>query len=236
MACCIKYIPVSEAKNILQGSRYGKLLKKMSSIDNTNKYVFTKVINQPLSHTINHYIYYRHFLKMIASALHITYYESPVGWLEIKADEDAVHALLFVKTGKNSDNISLRNNPVENIPTQQCITQLHEYFKGNRKTFDFPFNQEGTAFQLKVWHALTDIPFGKTISYLELSKRIGDTKAIRAVGTTNGKNQLAIVVPCHRVIGSNGTLVGYAGELWRKKWLLDHEAKYGNGVQTLGGW
>ena len=175
---------------------------------------------------------------MITSAVYTTYYDSPVGVLEIKADDEAVHAILFVNSwkGPKLSATSIQTNEAINIPTQQCITQLQEYFDGKRKDFDFPCNQEGTDFQLKVWHALTGIPFGKTISYLELSKRIGDTKAIRAVGTTNGKNQLSIVVPCHRVIGSNGTLVGYGGDLWRKKWLLDHEAKYGNGVQTLGGW
>ena len=84
-----------------------------------------------------------------------------------------------------------------------------------------------------MWEQLLKINYGKTISYLELSKRVGDAKAIRAVGTTNGKNQIAIIVPCHRVIGSDGSLTGYAGELWRKKWLLEHEGKYANGVQTL---
>ncbi|MFT3701443.1 MAG: methylated-DNA--[protein]-cysteine S-methyltransferase [Agriterribacter sp.] len=175
---------------------------------------------------------------MITSSLYITYIESPVGILEIKADNEAVHAILFVNAwkGPKLDTISIQKNETENIPAQQCIAQLKEYFEGRRKDFDFPYNQEGTGFQLKVWNELNNIPFGKTISYLELSKRIGDTKAIRAVGTTNGKNQLSIVVPCHRVIGSNGNLVGYGGDLWRKKWLLDHEAKYANGVQTLGGW
>lgn len=88
-------------------------------------------------------------------------------------------------------------------------------------------------FQEKVWQELLKIAPGQTISYMQLSKRLGDVKAIRAVGTANGKNTVAIIVPCHRVIGSNGDLVGYGGELWRKKWLLDHEAKYSNGVQTL---
>ena len=116
---------------------------------------------------------------------------------------------------------------------QQCIDQLNEYFEGSRKTFNIPLQQEGTPFQQKVWAQLLNIGYGKTISYLTLSKQIGDTKAIRAVGTTNGKNQIAIIVPCHRVIGSDGSLTGYAGELWRKKWLLDHEGKFANGVQTL---
>lgn len=116
---------------------------------------------------------------------------------------------------------------------KKCIVQLDEYFAGNRKNFDLPIYQEGTAFQKSVWNALTNIPYGQTISYLELAKRINNIKAIRAVGTTNGSNNNAIIVPCHRVIGSNGNLTGYGGGLWRKKWLLDHEAKHANGVQTL---
>ncbi len=99
--------------------------------------------------------------------------------------------------------------------------------------FHFPIQQQGTDFQQKVWAELTRISAGKTISYLELSKRLGNTKTIRAAGTANGKNNIAIAVPCHRVIGSNGSLVGYAGGLWRKKWLLNHEAKYCNGQQLL---
>ena len=108
-----------------------------------------------------------------------------------------------------------------------------EYFDGQRIQFDLPLEQEGSIFQQKVWAALTTIPFGRTISYLELSKRIGNVKAIRAVGATNGNNSISIIVPCHRVIGSNGDLTGYSGDLWRKKWLLDHEGKYANGVQAL---
>lgn len=93
--------------------------------------------------------------------------------------------------------------------------------------------QIGTAFQQKVWEELTHIPYGETLSYLELSRRIGDVKAIRAVGTANGRNNLSIVVPCHRVIGQNGQLTGYGGGLWRKDWLLKHEAKWAKGVLTL---
>ncbi|RYF79998.1 MAG: methylated-DNA--[protein]-cysteine S-methyltransferase [Chitinophagaceae bacterium] len=99
--------------------------------------------------------------------------------------------------------------------------------------FKLPIKQAGTTFQQQVWKALQDIGPGKTISYLKLSKQLGNAKAIRAVGTANGKNNIAIIVPCHRVIGSNGSLVGYSGELWRKQWLLQHEAKYLQGVQSL---
>lgn len=114
-----------------------------------------------------------------------------------------------------------------------CVEQLIQYFNGQRRQFELPLNQPGTNFQQGVWSELLQIPFGKTISYLELARRIGDTKATRAVANANGKNNIAIIVPCHRVIGSNRELIGYAGGLWRKKWLLEHEAKVAYGVQTL---
>ena len=105
----------------------------------------------------------------------------------------------------------------------EVVTQLQEYFIGKRTEFTFKLNPKGTEFQKKVWQELLQIPFGKTCSYLELSKKLGDVKAIRAVASANGKNPLWIVVPCHRVIGTDGSLTGYAGGLWRKKWLLEHE-------------
>ena len=108
-------------------------------------------------------------------------------------------------------------------PLQDAVTQLQEYFVGSRKGFDFKINPQGTPFQKRVWDALLEIPFGKTTSYQELSIKLGDVKAIRAVASANGKNPLWVVVPCHRVIGSDGSLTGYAGGLWRKKWLLEHE-------------
>lgn len=106
---------------------------------------------------------------------------------------------------------------------KEAAQQLTEYFDGKRNTFDFLLNPQGTDFQKKVWKALLEIPFGKTTSYQELSIKLGDVKAIRAVASANGKNPLWVVVPCHRVIGSDGSLTGYAGGLWRKKWLLEHE-------------
>lgn len=106
---------------------------------------------------------------------------------------------------------------------KKAATQLQEYFEGNRTDFQLKLNPSGTGFQQKVWKELLNIPYGKTRSYLEQSKRLGDAKAIRAVASANGKNPLWIVVPCHRVIGSDGSLTGYAGGLWRKKWLLEHE-------------
>lgn len=106
---------------------------------------------------------------------------------------------------------------------KDAVNQLVEYFDGKRTEFDLKLNPQGTDFQKKVWNELLRIPFGKTISYLELANKIGDIKAIRAVANANSKNPLWIVVPCHRVIGSNGSLIGYAGGLDRKKWLLDFE-------------
>lgn len=106
---------------------------------------------------------------------------------------------------------------------KQAVEQFQDYFDGKRTTFSFKINPTGTEFQKRVWQELLKIPYGKTYSYLELSKKLGDVKAIRAVATANGKNPLWIVIPCHRVIGSDGSLTGYAGGLWRKKWLLDHE-------------
>ena len=155
----------------------------------------------------------------------IAYYQSPVGLLKIGCDEKRLYSLLFV------DDVT--DAPVENTITKSVCSQLDEYFSGGRQTFDFPFEQQGTPFQNKVWELLYHIPYGKTISYMQLAKQYGDVKAIRAVASANGKNNLAIVVPCHRVIGSNATLTGYAGGLWRKRWLLDHEAKYYSGVQQL---
>ena len=146
----------------------------------------------------------------------ISYIETPIGTLEIKADENSIVSVLFL------------DNPTQEIENTNdiieiCKTQLLEYFAANRKEFDMPLNFSGTDFQNKVWRQLQTISFGKTISYLQMAKNLGDPKCIRAAGTANGKNPFAIVVPCHRVIGSNGDLVGYAGGLWRKQWLLEHE-------------
>lgn len=142
--------------------------------------------------------------------------DTPVGPLLISGTNEYIQAVNFTE------------EPATAFPQPphlllECAQQLHEYFAGERKIFDLPIQQPGTDFQQTVWEQLTRIPFGQTISYLQLAHRIGNPKSIRAVGTTNGKNQLAIIVPCHRVIGANGTLVGYAGGLWRKRWLLDHE-------------
>ncbi len=147
---------------------------------------------------------------------------SPLGTIEIKANDTHILSVLF------AEKISIEN---PNELTRQCITQLEEFFDKKRKTFDLPFHLEGTEFQQKIWTALTTIPFGRTISYKELALKTGKSGSVRAVGAANGQNQFLVVIPCHRVIGSDGNLVGYAGELWRKKWLLDFEQGDKNGKQ-----
>ncbi len=140
---------------------------------------------------------------------------TPLGTAKIKGDENGVCLISVLQEGEISKTIPLE--------LKSAVKEINEYFEGNRKKFTFIMNPKGTDFQKKVWKALLEIPYGKTMSYLELSKQLGDVKAIRAVASANGKNPLWIVVPCHRVIGSDGSLTGYAGGLWRKKWLIEHE-------------
>ena len=164
------------------------------------------------------------------------YYQSPVGILHIKAHQGYINEILFIDEKIERYNIDEKIiDPADTSALTECRQQLDEYFLGERKIFDFPIKQTGTLFQEKVWNKLISIPYGKTISYRQLSEMIGNAKSIRAVGTANGRNNLSIVVPCHRVIGSDGSLTGYGGGLWRKKWLLDHENKFGNGVVSLFG-
>ncbi|MGV8813386.1 MAG: methylated-DNA--[protein]-cysteine S-methyltransferase [Gelidibacter sp.] len=134
-------------------------------------------------------------------------------------DEDGIASISILDSEeKETDIIALE--------LEDCARQLNEYFEGIRTQFDLQLNPEGTEFQKNVWNLLQTIPYGKTISYLQLSQQLGDVKAIRAVANANGKNPLWIVVPCHRVIGSDGSLTGYAGGLQRKQWLLEHESPY----------
>jgi methylated-DNA-[protein]-cysteine S-methyltransferase len=167
--------------------------------------------------------------------IEVAYYNSPIGVLEIRSAGNAISHILFINSWKgakiNEEEITF-TKPKSSI-IKNCSRQLDEYFAGERKIFSFKMAQVGTNFQQSVWKELMNIPYGRTITYMELSKRIGDVKAIRAVGTANGNNGICIAVPCHRVIGSNGDLVGYGGDLWRKKWLLEHENKFEHGVQTL---
>jgi len=158
-----------------------------------------------------------------------TYYHSQVGLLKISTTDDYITEIVFNDKVQKIDSRRRNISPL----LIQCIEQLIQYFNGQRMSFDLPINQQGTAFQQKVWNELMAIPFAKTISYIELARRTGDVKATRAVAAANGKNNVCIIVPCHRVIGANKELIGYSGGLWRKKWLLEHEMKVAYGVQTL---
>lgn len=142
--------------------------------------------------------------------------QSPLGITKIEGDENGIAVISVLSEG-----IVTKKVPAV---LKEAVDQLQEYFEGKRTEFTFKLNPQGTDFQQKVWQELLNIPFGKTTSYMDLSKKLGDVKAIRAVASANGKNPLWIVVPCHRVIGSDGSLTGYAGGLWRKKWLLEHES------------
>lgn len=160
----------------------------------------------------------------------ITYYHSPIGILKIAGTEDYISEVTyFDKVQKAPTDNKKKFSPM----MIQCIEQLIQYFHGERRSFELPVNQQGTPFQQQVWNELTGIPYAKTASYLEIARRTGDTNATRAVANANGRNNVCIIVPCHRVIGANKDLVGYSGGLWRKKWLLEHEAKVAYGVRTL---
>ncbi len=143
--------------------------------------------------------------------------KTPLGFARIEGDENGLTLITVLDS---------REEVTMVVPQvlEDTVYQLREYFNGDRSVFDLALNPHGTAFQKRVWQALLEIPFGKTTSYLQLSKKLGDVKAIRAVAAANGKNPLWIVIPCHRVIGSDGSLTGYAGGLHRKKWLLNHES------------
>jgi methylated-DNA-[protein]-cysteine S-methyltransferase len=144
-------------------------------------------------------------------------FKSPLGFVKIKGNADGIVSVSVLNSEEKESDI---------IPNElkDCMLQLIEYFAGSRTYFHLKLNPSGTPFQKQVWNELQNIPFGKTISYLELSKKLGDVKAIRAVANANGKNPIWIIVPCHRVIGTDGSLIGYAGGLHRKQWLLEHES------------
>jgi methylated-DNA-[protein]-cysteine S-methyltransferase len=152
-------------------------------------------------------------------------YNSPIGIIEIIGSDEAVCSIMF------SERQQIINIPKDSTPKilLDCLKQLDEYFQGQRFTFTFPYSVEGTNFQKRVWQALTNIGYAEIGTYKTIALSIGNEKAIRAVGNANGKNKLSIVIPCHRIIGSNGTLTGYAGGLWRKEWLLQHEKSFHKG-------
>lgn len=146
-----------------------------------------------------------------------SYLQTPIGLIEIKANNEHILSVLFL------DDVKSKNDILENQVSINAKQQIEDYFAKKRMNFDLPLSFSSSDFQQKVWQQLQTIPFGKTISYLQLALDLGDEKCIRAAASANGKNPFAIVVPCHRVIGKDGSLTGYAGGLWRKQWLLEHE-------------
>lgn len=147
---------------------------------------------------------------------HKIFLETPLGYLAIGGSKNSISEIIFSPQSEE-------DTPTSSPALERAKEQLQQYFNGERTTFDLPLAPNGTNFQQKVWCELEKIPFGKTLSYAQLSLELENPLAIRAVAAANGKNKLMIVTPCHRVIGSDGSLTGYAGDLWRKKWLLEHE-------------
>jgi len=145
------------------------------------------------------------------------FYLSPIGLIEICGSEKGISTVLF-----DAKVDTLIEHP---SCLRDCVKQLDEYFNKKRKIFDLPFDLSGTEFQLKVWNELLKIPYGAVCSYIDIAKRIGNKPAVRAVGSANGKNPISIIIPCHRVIGNDGSLVGYGGGIWRKKYLLELESE-----------
>ena len=159
---------------------------------------------------------------------------TPVGVLRVTASERGVTAIERVSRASVASRAKVSGrakvsrtqvSPRAARHADTAVRQLREYFAGTRQQFDLPLNSSGTAFQQKVWQQLIQIPFGETITYLHMAKRLGNVKSIRAAASANGKNPLAIIIPCHRVVGADGKLTGYAGGLHRKQWLLEHEGK-----------
>ena len=153
--------------------------------------------------------------------MHTLDFQSPLGIIEITGDEQGIFSILFA----DRQQLQFPENPDTLATLTECQQQLKEYFQGTRFMFTIPFIVKGTPFQQGVWQALTTVPYGKTASYKDIATLVGNEKAVRAVGTANSKNLVSIIVPCHRIIGANGKLTGYAGGLWRKEWLLKHEQK-----------
>jgi methylated-DNA-[protein]-cysteine S-methyltransferase len=155
-----------------------------------------------------------------------SYYTSPIGLIEISAAEKDLISVLFVEVESKAT--------CTNAIIEECKKQFDEYFHGDRKDFSLPYLLLGTEFQKATWNKLKSIEYGKTMSYAELAEKLNSPKSARAVGSTNGKNCLLIILPCHRIIGQDGSLTGYAGGLWRKKWLLEHESSKVGGTVQLG--
>ena len=155
--------------------------------------------------------------------------ESPIGKITLCSEGEAIIGLALDQQRHPRDRSTAIAEPTAVL--LEAERQIQEYFDGARKSFDLPLRPQGTAFQGQVWQQLLAIPFGQTISYLELARRIGNEKAVRAVGMANGRNPIGLIIPCHRVIGSNGDLTGYGGGLLRKEYLLKHEGARLSGEQ-----
>lgn len=151
------------------------------------------------------------------------YIDTPIGVLQLQATSKGLASALFC-----DDQVILTRSIPKTL--ENSVTQIREYFRKERSVFTLSLDVNGTDFQKKVWSQLSKIPFGKTVTYLDMAKRLGDPKVIRAAASANGKNPISVIIPCHRVIGSDGSLTGYAGGLHRKKWLLDHESPVTQGL------
>ncbi|QNA46757.1 methylated-DNA--[protein]-cysteine S-methyltransferase [Lacibacter sediminis] len=160
--------------------------------------------------------------------MHTVYYNSPIGTILLQAEDENLTIVSF------RDDVSIIETGTTASPVLlEAIKQLDEYFAGTRKQFDLPLHPAGTAFQQKVWDQLMKIPYAETVTYLHMAKRLGNVKSIRAAASANGKNPIGIIIPCHRVVGADGKLTGYAGGLHRKQWLLEHEAKMAGKKSSL---
>lgn len=145
------------------------------------------------------------------------YYSSPLGTIRVTYTAKGISSLVFIDDPSSPTR--------DDLFLQSCFSQLDDYFEGTLRQFDLETDLKGSDFQMQVWQYLLTIPFGKTVTYMDVAKKINNPGAVRAVGYANGKNPVSIIIPCHRVIGSDGSLTGYAGGLWRKHWLLEHEHK-----------
>jgi len=154
--------------------------------------------------------------------MHIAVIKSPIGYLKLEASEIGLKSCSILSEKEAMSCVNCGLSPF----LEDVIEQLQDYFKGDRESFEIEFDLEGTDFQKRVWNSLRTIPFGKTISYSEFALQLGDLKAIRAVASANGKNPIGIIIPCHRVIGSDGSLTGFAWGIDKKQWLLEHESNY----------
>lgn len=147
----------------------------------------------------------------------VAYLQTPLGIAYVEGDANGLQVVSI------KEDTSLPSNHPIPEDLAPAIQQLTDYFNGQRAVFDLLLNPQGTDFQKRVWKELLNVPFGRTVSYLDLSRRLGDEKAIRAVAAANGKNPIWLIIPCHRIIGTDGSLTGYSGGLWRKKWLIEYE-------------